>query len=531
MDFHLNEDYTKKYEKIKKIGVGNSTEVWKAKIKDTDELRAIKIINLEDLRILLKEEGLDIIDDYINNIKTEIINMKKCGENNINSVKYYEAFETKNEFVMVLELCDYSLTNLKNKNFNSDEIYEILIQLNNTFKIMKENEIVHRDLKPDNILIKNENNKIIVKICDYGISKVGQITKIKTQTGTKGYMAPEVMRGESYNYKCDLWSLGIIIYELLFKVKPYGGDKGETDHVILENIRLFGKNKLNKTGDNLLDDLINLLLEKEPSKRLTWDEYFNHPFFIMNELAIVYKVFPKETKIRILGKEFVENNSNKCKIIYKEQQYDLQEFFEIKNDEEKIELKITGINDITDMSNMFSECKSLESMGNILKWNTNNVSNMSCMFFNCKLLTSLPDISKLKTRNVTNMSYMFFNCKNVEKLPDISKWDTDNVTDMSYMFYNCESLESLPDISLWNTSNVKDMNSLFGNCCLLKSLPDISKWNTINAEDIGDMFLNCESLESLPDINKWNISNINNKMDMFRDCTFSLKSYSKFIDK
>ncbi len=92
----------------------------------------------------------------------EIKYMKICGDKNENSVKYYESFETENEFVIIMELCDKSLTQLKKgRRFNVQEIYEILSQLNNTFKIMNENKIVHRDLKPDNIFIKYvENNKV-----------------------------------------------------------------------------------------------------------------------------------------------------------------------------------------------------------------------------------------------------------------------------------------------------------------------------------------------------------------------------------
>ena len=528
MNLHLNENFLNKYNKIKKIGVGNYTEVWEAEIKENKEKRAIKLIKLDDIRLEAKENTNEVIEEMIEGLKNEINNMIACEENNINSVKYYEAFQTENEFAIVLELCDGNLSELLTQNLDSNNIYEILNQLNNTFKIMKEKKIVHRDLKPGNILIKKENGKNIIKLCDYGMSnKIGKLTSLISHKGTNEYMAPEIMKGGKYDYKCDLWSLGIIIYELYFKKRPY---KGETEYAILGIIDRFGTGILKETDDKLLDELIKRLLEKDPGKRSTWDEYLNDPFFVVNEITIKYKILPKETKIRIFGKEFVENNSNKCKIQQKEQQYDLQEFFEIKNGEEKIELIITGINDITDMSNIFSECNSLESIDNILKWNTNNVTNMSCMFFNCKLL-SLPDISKLKTRNVTDMSYMFFGCKNVETLPDISKWDTSNVTDMSYMFYNCESLTKLPNISLWNTSNVKDMNSLFGNCCSLENLPDISKWNTINVTDIDDMFLNCESLETLPDINNWNISNVISKRDMFKDCTFPLKNFSKFIDK
>ena len=124
-----------------------------------------------------------------------------------------------------MELCKESLKEFINdKNLNSKEIFNILNQLNKTFKIMVENKIVHRDLKPNNILIKyDKDNKYIIKLCDYGISKLEKYTKLKTHIGTIDYMAPEIIKlleGENYSNKCDLWSLGIILYELCFKEAP-----------------------------------------------------------------------------------------------------------------------------------------------------------------------------------------------------------------------------------------------------------------------------------------------------------------------
>ena len=177
-------DHQNKYAILReeKIGCGYYTEVYKAFQKQSNEIRA-KIIKLNEIREELKRENLkedvsEEIEGHINILKNEIKNMEICSVNNNNSVKYYESFETKNEFAIILELCDDSLANVLIKNnrpFNSKEIYDILIQLNNTFKIMKENKIVHRDLKLDNILIKydkNDANKFTVKLCDYGISKI-----------------------------------------------------------------------------------------------------------------------------------------------------------------------------------------------------------------------------------------------------------------------------------------------------------------------------------------------------------------------
>ena len=133
MNILFKEDFRNKYEIIEKIGVGNYTDVYKVENKDTKEIRAIKIIKLSDIKLDCVEE----LDEYIKRYKGEIENMKICGENNENSVKYYESFETENEFAIVLELCDKSLKEFKkNRRLNSKEIYEILNQLNNTFKIM-----------------------------------------------------------------------------------------------------------------------------------------------------------------------------------------------------------------------------------------------------------------------------------------------------------------------------------------------------------------------------------------------------------
>ena len=77
-------------------------------------------------------------------------------------------------------------------------------------------------------------------------------------------------------YKGDLWSLGIIIYKLFFCNTAYKGFKEKS---ILKNIEDYGNKVIKETSDENLDNLINKLLERDPNKRISWDEYFNHPFF------------------------------------------------------------------------------------------------------------------------------------------------------------------------------------------------------------------------------------------------------------
>ena len=238
---------------------------------------------------------------------------------------------------------------------------------------------------------------------------------------------------------------------------------------------------------------------------------------IIDEINIIYNT-NKEKTIKIFDEIFVNNNKGLCEIIYENKEYDLTEIFNVPNDINKLNIKLKGINNITNIGCMFYECKLLESLPDIYKWNTHKITNMNHLFFRCYSIKSLPDLSKWNTSNVTNMKSLFSGCKFIESLPDISKWNTNKVIDMSFMFDECFRLKELPDISNWNTSNVINMKAMFNECQSLKSLPDISKWNTSNVNNMKSMFRGCKLLESLPEISKWNTSNVTNMRSLFLNC-------------
>ena len=143
---------------------------------------------------------------------------------------------------------------------------------------------------------------------------------------------------------------------------------------------------------------------------------------------------------------------------------------------------------VSDMSNIFKDCKLLRLLPDISKWNTSNVNNMSGIFCGANSLKSLPDISIWETSNVINMSKIFCGCNSLKSLPDLSKWNTSNVINMNGLFYKCKSLIALPDISKWNTSNVTDISEIFHRCESLALLPNISKWKTNKIKDISGAF-------------------------------------------
>ena len=148
---------------------------------------------------------------------------------------------------------------------------------------MNQHGISHRDIKLNNILIKYLNpqkTKYKVLLSDYGISnQLYSLTqKFTTHAGSQLNMAPEILNDEKYSNKCDLWSLGIIIFQLYTKTFPY---KGTVEKAILKQIEQKGQTVLALIDikDIGLKDLLSKLLVRNPEKRISWEDYFKHPFF------------------------------------------------------------------------------------------------------------------------------------------------------------------------------------------------------------------------------------------------------------
>ena len=141
------------------------------------------------------------------------------------------------------------------------------------------------------LFLKFENDECIIKLVDFGISRyynnpnidkflehsfIDNLyeNKLSSEVGTILFTVPEIINGESYNYKIDLYSLGVTLYYLIFDEYPYNGK----NEVILYKDIINGK-ILKKTGLESLDDLIEKLLKVSPDERISFEDYFNHKFF------------------------------------------------------------------------------------------------------------------------------------------------------------------------------------------------------------------------------------------------------------
>ena len=539
------------------IGGGQFSNIYKVRLKETNEERAVKIIYLFKIKKHIKNSTKSI-DSYLESIKNEVKFMKDIeGQNkaNKNTVHFYEHFENENYFIIVMELCDKKLGDLidenksNNKHFSIEEIFNFLIQLNNSFKIMVDKKIVHRDISLANILIKYDKadkTKYTVKLSDYGISKqlIGKVIKTTDyKAGTYTTKAPEITQTGTFSLESDLWSIGIIIYTLYFNESPYSS--GENASAI---INLINSTSLEETEDKDLNNLIKGLLVQDPKKRITWNQYFNHSFFTKrlninniiyetpNQILIKLNINKKDIskEINFLDNEYYLENyikkhfsdcNEEIKRLNKETTVELYINEKIQNifkksfipiEEGEHEIKIIFKKKIKNCKYMFRNCNNIISI-DLSSFDSSDVTNMKYMFGKCHYLKEV-ELSNLITDKVTDMSYMFNKCANLEQIILPDSFNTKNVETMEFMFYSCLNLSDLKFSPNFKTSKVKSMKGMFKKCHNLKNI-NLTNFTSENLVDMGYMFDLCTSMEKILFTNKeFKTNKVTNMIYMFHKC-------------
>jgi len=256
------------------IGSGAYSKVYKALDKNGN-LIAIKKINIENINHKLLER-----------IEYEIHIHKKLDHPNI--VKLYDVFRNEKCICLILEFCNQDFDNIK-YNMSVTEIKTNIIQLNDALKYLKENNIIHRDLKPKNILLSGTT----IKLADFGFASDKTIDMYNTVCGSPLYMAPEIINifiGMSnevnnksvYDSKCDIWSLGLIIYECYFKFHPFKNSINIVElykNIKNNNISFIPITNNNYNEHDKIINLLKLMLVCDDKNRISWTQYFNHDWF------------------------------------------------------------------------------------------------------------------------------------------------------------------------------------------------------------------------------------------------------------
>ena len=264
--------FTDFYELKEVIGKGKFGVVNLGIHKKTQQQVAVKIINKDSIKTAEDKEL----------VRIEIGILKLCHHPNV--VRLLDHLENEDYIFIVTEYIEGGTLGqyFKKKNFNFSErqASSIMIQIASGVKYLHTYGIVHRDLKPDNIMITQQNEFGVIKIMDFGLSKiVSTQEKMVDGYGTLSYVAPEVLLRTPYNKEVDIWSMGVILFYMLCGHLPFKGNKEViiAEKIVNDDLE-FDEDEW-EVRSKKVRDLITSCLKKEPEERITIDEFLNHPWF------------------------------------------------------------------------------------------------------------------------------------------------------------------------------------------------------------------------------------------------------------
>nr|XP_009919289.1 PREDICTED: calcium-dependent protein kinase 20-like [Haliaeetus albicilla] len=255
------------------LGGGRFGQVHKCEEKATGLKLAAKII---------KAKGPKQKDE----VKNEINVMNQL--NHVNLIQLYDAFESKNDIVLVMEYVEGGelFDRIIDENCNLTEMDTILFikQICEGIQYMHQMYILHLDLKPENILCVNRA-AYQIKIIDFGLARrYKPREKLRVNFGTPEFLAPEVVNYEFVSFPTDMWSVGVIAYMLLSGLSPFlGDDDNETLNNILSCSWDFEDEEFRDVSDQG-KDFISKLLIKEKCWRISATAALKHPWLSDHKL-------------------------------------------------------------------------------------------------------------------------------------------------------------------------------------------------------------------------------------------------------
>ena len=268
------------YKILKKIGEGGMGVLYKARDTSLNRIVALKFLpphltkdESTRKRFIFEAQAASALD-HPNICNIHEINETADGQLYI-CMAYYEGVSLKER--------------IDKGPIPFDEAIKIFSKIAQGLKTAHEKNIIHRDVKPGNILITDKGE---VKIVDFGLAKLAgeKLTESVSTKGTIAYMAPEVIRGSKADNRADLWSLGVILYEMITGHLPFRGEYPEPLIYSIVNEEPKSLSHYLKDVSNLLQTIIDKLLKKDPTER----------YQQMSELLFDLKSLIKEDRIVVI---------------------------------------------------------------------------------------------------------------------------------------------------------------------------------------------------------------------------------------
>ncbi|KRX04147.1 Protein kinase-like domain [Pseudocohnilembus persalinus] len=298
-------DFRSIYKTIEILGEGSSGTVFNVINRNNLIQYAVKVVSKAQL---LKEEN------SLEAIQQEIQLMKEITSDYI--IKLHQVFEDSVNIYLVIDIFNggtlQSRLEQKKNDFNIDDIQVIMKQIIQGIIDLHDKKIMHRDIKPDNILFKS-NSSLQLVICDLGLATKWEMSKYLFQNvGTPGYVAPEVYISQNqYHGICDIYSCGVVLYQLLFNDLPFKGEsveqiiqKNKVSNIDYNQISI--KNKVQQIGINLIKQM----LEKDPELRITSEKCLKHQFFSLTkeDQNIIVQNYPQINRAEDIQQNVEEQN-------------------------------------------------------------------------------------------------------------------------------------------------------------------------------------------------------------------------------
>ena len=364
------------FEILNNLGKGSFGFVCLVKRKQDGKIYAMKRINLSDSP---KHE----IDAALNEVRL------LASLNHINIIGYKEAFYDlpSNTLNIIMEFADggdfskrIEIQRKRHCLFNENIIWELIFQLLYGVTYLHSHQIMHRDLKPANIFLMKNG---IVKIGDLNVSKLSKKNYARTKAGTPIYISPEIWDEKPYDYKCDIWSLGCIIYELCTLFPPFiGSDINE----LYNNVKTGRYRPISNDYSNDLKQIIEWTLVINPKKRISAKELLNSDI-IQNRIKknsrkdIIEKIVNSFEDCNIIQTLKIPLNKKNFNKILPHERYQMIENDPYENMKktiklmEKKEQNLNNKNKIINIQPLYANNRDMDNpkMKNIINLNNNNI--------------------------------------------------------------------------------------------------------------------------------------------------------------